>query len=83
MTELLGIPVNVLLQGGAVGMLGLTVLMIFTGRLVPLRNYRSLEEDRDHWRDVAIKSIGQADELLLSARIAANVADALHKEAKS
>ena len=64
-------------QGGAVGMLGVVAFMIYLGRLVPRRHYDDIVRDRDQWRDVALKAIGQADALMPGAQIAAQMAEAL------
>jgi hypothetical protein len=60
------------------------VLLILLGWLIPLRTFRALERDRDHWREVAIKAIGHTDELMPAARIASQVtqafANATHAE---
>jgi hypothetical protein len=45
--DLLGIPGTVLIQGGAVAVLTLVVLLIVTGRLVPRRYLADLRADRD------------------------------------
>jgi hypothetical protein len=64
-------------QGGAVGLLGVVALMVFTGRLIPRTIYREMERDRDHWREVALKAIGQSDALLPAAHIAVGVTRSL------
>lgn len=66
-----------IVQGGAVGLLGIVALMIFTGRLIPRATYRDLERDRDQWRDVALKAIGHTDQLLPAAKITTEVTKAL------
>lgn len=66
-----------IVQGGAVGLLGVGVLMVYTGRLVPRATYRDMEKDRDTWREVALKAIGHADQLLPGAQIASEVVRAL------
>ena len=71
------IPGDWVVQGGAVGLLTIVALMIFTGRLVPRRLYEDMEKDRDQWREVALKAIGHADQLLPGAEIATEVARAL------
>lgn len=65
----LPIPGEWITQGGSVGLLGIVVLLILVGRLVPRATYQALERDRDHWRDAAIKAIGHADQLLPAAQI--------------
>jgi hypothetical protein len=65
------------LQGGAAGLLAIVVLMICLGFLVPKSTCKQLERDRDYWREVAIKAIGHADQLLPAARITTEVTRAL------
>ena len=45
--ELAGIPIGALTP---VGLVGVGVILIFTGLLVPRRNLRDVEHDRDEWR---------------------------------
>ena len=71
------LPGDWITQGGAVGMLGLVVLLILVGQLVPRRTVRGIEAERDLWRAVALKALGQADALLPSAQITTQVAQAL------
>jgi len=71
------IPGDWIVQGGAVGLLAVVALMVFLGWLIPVRTYRALERDRDHWRDVALKAIGQTDALLPAAEITSKVTQAL------
>lgn len=73
----LPIPGEWITQGGSVGLLGIVVLLILSGRLVPRTTYRALERDRDHWRDAAIKAIGHADQLLPAAKITTEMVTAL------
>lgn len=73
----LPIPGDWLIQGGAVGLLGIVAIMVFTGRLIPRSTYRDLERDRDQWRDVALKAIGHADQLLPAAKITTEFTKAL------
>lgn len=77
MTEALPIPGDLIIQGGAVGLLALVVLMILTGQLVPVRTYRALERERDLWQQVALKALGQTDALLPAARVTATSMQAL------
>lgn len=63
--------------GGAVGLLAVVVVMILTGRLVPLRFYRQLEADRDQWREVAQASTRHTDQLLPAAKITTDITQAL------
>lgn len=75
--DALPIPGEWITQGGAVGLLGIVVLLILSGRLVPRRVYRDLEADRDHWREAAMKSIGHTDQLLPAAQITTEMVTAL------
>lgn len=70
-------PGEWVVQGGAVGLLAFVALMIFMGWLVPSRTYRALERDRDYWREVALKSLGQTDVLLPAAQITTDITRAL------
>jgi hypothetical protein len=72
-----GIPVQWIVQGGAVGLLGFVALLIFLGQLIPRRFYRQLERDRDYWRTVALKAVGHTDALLPAAKITTEVTKAL------
>lgn len=81
MAELMGIN---LAQGGAVALLALVVLMIFTGRLVPRRTYDDLIQERDTWRTAHTRSEearqverDQTQELLELSRTAGRVLTAL------
>lgn len=51
--------------------------MVFTGRLIPRSQVQALERDRDHWRQIAMMSIGHTDQLLPAARVATQVSRAL------
>ncbi|MEU1800914.1 hypothetical protein [Streptomyces sp. NPDC019937] len=51
--DLMGINV---VQGGAVALLAVAVLMVLTGRLIPRRTYDDLKEERDTWRNAALES---------------------------
>lgn len=62
---------------GAGGLLGLGVLMIFTGRLIPRVIYLDKVRECDQWREVALKSAGHADALLPAAQMAAQSMRAL------
>ena len=82
--DALPIPGEWITQGSAVTLLGVVVLLILSGRLVPSRTYRSLERDRDHWREAAMKAIGHTDQLLPAAQITTEMVTALagHAAAK-
>lgn len=45
--ELFGIPGDVITQGGAVGVLLITVVGILTGRLIPRKSLDDVRKDRD------------------------------------
>lgn len=79
--DALPIPGEWITQGGAVGLLGVVVLLILSGRLIPRRVYRDLENDRDHWREAAMKAIGHADQLLPAARITTEMVTAMANQA--
>lgn len=73
----LPIPADWAVQGGAVGLLALVVLMILTGRLVPVRHYTALARERDEWRFVALKAMGHTDALLPAAQITTEMVTSL------
>lgn len=75
--ELLPIPGEWIIQGGAVGLLGLVVLMILRGALVPRKTHEEVQEERDTWRLIALKAMGQTDALLPAAHITTKVAQSL------
>lgn len=77
MADALPIPGDWIVQGGAVGLLGIVVVMILLGQLVPSRTYRALERDRDQWRAVALTALGQTEALIPAARVATAVTQAL------
>lgn len=63
----------ILKEWGAPGLVTVTVLAILTGRLVPLRFYRAVAEERDQWREAAMKASQQKEELLPAAQITSAV----------
>jgi len=65
-------------QGGAVGLLAVTVVMVLLGWLIPIRTHRETVRERDLWRTIALKAMGQAEALLPAARITAQVAQGLY-----
>lgn len=71
------VSIQLILQGGAVGLLAVVALMVFMGWLVPSRTYRTLERDRDYWRQVAMKALGQAEVLIPAAEITTQFTRAL------
>lgn len=71
-SELLGIPIEVLTPAG---LLGLVILFIVMGRLVPRRTMEDVIRDRDEWRaahkiseESRAELAGQTKELLEYAR---------------
>lgn len=76
-TAALPIPADWITQGGAVGLLGVVVLLILSGRLVPRRVYQDMERDRDHWREAFMKASSHADQLLPAAQITTEMVTAL------
>lgn len=71
------IPADWVAQAGPVGLLAIAVLLVLTGRLVPRRAVKDLEQDRDYWREAALKAQGHTDVLLPAAEITTAVARAL------
>lgn len=69
----LPIPGDWIVQGGAVGLLALVVLLILTGRLIPRAMYKELAEDRDYWRQVALKAGEQVEDLRVYGKITTDV----------
>jgi hypothetical protein len=74
--------------GSAVGLLLAVVWMILTDRLVPGRRVArieqewasrvsNLEQDRDYWRTLALRLLGQHDRLLNAAEVSAQALSAL------
>jgi hypothetical protein len=71
-------------QGGAVGILALAVLLVLTGRLVPLSILRDVQHQRDVWQEAHRVSEEaraaereQTRELLEVARVADHVLTSL------
>lgn len=60
---------DIILQGGAVTMLGAVVWMIFTGRLVTRREAEGIRNERDYWREAFHEEQRQTLELLETARV--------------
>lgn len=71
--ELLPVPGEWIVQGGAVALLLLVALMVFRGQLVPRSIYQEKVKECDHWREVALKAIGQNETLLPAAQITTQV----------
>jgi len=72
-----GIPWEAISAGGAPLLLGVTVLLIVLGWLIPARVYRQLERDRDYWRQVAHDAMGHTAALMPVAHIVTEVTRAL------
>ena len=67
------LPWEAISQGGAPVLLGVTVLMIVLGWLIPVRIYRQLERDRDYWRQVAREAMGHTEALMPVTQIVTEV----------
>ena len=74
MDELAGLG---MIQGGAVGLVALIVLMVLRGHLVPRRTYEDMRDERDRWRaahevseEARHEAQAQAGELLELSRTA-------------
>jgi hypothetical protein len=63
--------------GSAIGLLLAAVWMIMTDRLVPGRRVAKIEQDRDYWRTLALRLLGQHDQLLAAAEVSAQALSAL------
>jgi len=79
------IPGDWVIQGGAVGLLSFVALLVFLGWLIPRSTHSKqiaqLERDRDQWREVALKAMGHAEELLPAAHITSQVTRVLAERA--
>ena len=73
----LPVPGEWIVQGGAVALLILVALLVFTGRLVPLRTVKDLQQDRDYWRKAALQAMGQTEQLIPAADITTQVVRAM------
>ena len=80
--ELLPIPGEWLIQGGAGTLVAWGVWMIFTARLVPRKIHEETKEERDMWRLIALKAMGQTEALLPAAQITTKVAQTLAENAR-
>ena len=76
------VPAEWVVPGGAVGLLTLVALMIYRGQLVPRRTYDDLRQDRDYWREAAMKSQRHTEALMPAARITTRMAEALGEAAE-
>jgi hypothetical protein len=73
----LPIPQEWLIPGGAVGLLGLTVLMVFRGWLVPASQVARIEQERDEWKSLALQAMDQNQQLLAQGRTVVDVLNAI------
>lgn len=71
------IPQEWLIPGGAVGLLGLGVLMIFRGWWVPGSQVARIERERDEWKALALKAMDQNQQLLAQGRTVVDVLNAI------
>lgn len=62
---------------GQWGPAGLVVIMVLLGWIVPRSALKALERDRDHWREIALRSMGHTEQLLPAADITTQVTKAL------
>lgn len=63
-----------LIQGGAGLLVTLFVISIMRGWLVPSRQVRAIEQDRDYWRAAALKSLGHTQQLMPVAEVVTQLA---------
>ena len=73
----LPIPQEWLIPGGAVGLLGFTVLMVFRGWLVPASQVARIEQERDEWKSLALQAMDQNQQLLAQGRTVVDVLNAI------
>jgi hypothetical protein len=73
----LPIPQEWLIPGGAVGLLGVTVLMVFRGWLVPGSQVARVERERDEWKTLALQAMDQNQQLLAQGRTVVDVLNAI------
>lgn len=70
MTELVGIPISSLAPGA---LLGIAILLILTGGLIPRRTHNDMAHDRDEWRtesrvkDQQILELTEQNQMMLKA----------------
>jgi hypothetical protein len=62
---------------GAGALVSLFVLMIYTGRLVPRREYDRAVARGDRWEEVALEALRQNGQLMVSAQVTAEVMKAV------
>ena len=58
---------------GAGGIVVLVVLLILSDRLVTRRRLTEVQEDRDKWQAIALKSLGITETLTVSSEVTAEV----------
>ena len=58
-------------------LLGLCVLLILTGRLVPRSVVKDLQADRDAWKTAALQTMAQNGKLMVGAQVASDVLKSL------
>jgi len=66
----LGVPAGTL---GAGGLLGVCVLLILTGRLVPRSQVKAAEARADRWEAVAVEALRQNGQLVEGAQVTVDV----------
>lgn len=62
---------------GAGGLLGLCILLILTGRLVPRSQLKDVQDERDAWQRAALQAMAQNGQLMVGAKVASDVLAAL------
>lgn len=73
----LPIPQEWLIPGGAASLLGIAVLMVFRGWLVPGRTVARIERERDEWKALALQTMEQNQQLLSQGRTVVDVLNAI------
>ena len=58
---------SVLNTGGVIGVLGFVLAALYRGYLVPRWVHDDVREDRDRWRDTALRATDNADRALMEA----------------
>jgi hypothetical protein len=76
------IPADLIVQGGAAALLGVVVMMIVTGRLVPRSALLDARAEGDRWREVALAALAQNNELVKTSRVTRDVLQALPEPAR-
>lgn len=65
------------------GIVGIVVLLVLTGRLVSGRELKEARRERDAWQRVALRAMGQSDQLLVSSEVTNGVMKALKDQVKA